>query len=160
MSEQIIPSKYENAIRHAIATFNKPLLNRLELELIRIFEIKPFDKLGHDYKNLSPIGIAEVNSRLLISWGKDACENCRECDGTGIVEAVGNTKTFEFSCPVCDGDGTITDGICLDEIITDIEGKSVDFDGSDTHFETFEINCPLAKYNDEQRKLKASKVAA
>jgi hypothetical protein len=75
MSEQIIPSKYENAIRHAIATFNNPLLNRLELELIRIFEIKPFD-------------------------------------------------------------------------------------ASSTHFETFEINCPLAKYNDEQRKLKASKVAA
>lgn len=152
MMKNSIPSKYENAIKHAIATFNKPLLNRLELELIRIFEIKPFDERCHDHKNLSPIGIAEVGGQLLIKWGNSCCP---ECNGTGTIEATGKTMTFDVDCPSCmygSSEG--------ESIITDIDGKSINFDGNEANFETFYVNCPLAKYNDEQRKLKASRVAA
>ena len=163
MNKQIIPNKLELAIAHAYSTGNKRLLNRLDLELIRIFEIKPSNAFRHDRKKA--VGIAEVNRELLVLWHEEMLGRCVECGGTGAVEAHGKNRVHLFDCPECDGTGN-DDSAEIDTCditITDIDGNVIDADMEIEEFDIFENNCPLAAYNDEQRKLKqlsTEKVAA
>lgn len=153
--QNVIPSKYESAIQHALVTGNRLLLNRLELELIRIFNIKPSNALPR--AKIKAMGIVEINHKLLVLWHDDLLGKCAECDGDGEINAYGKNKTFTVDCPVCDGtgDGDDVDDVDPDKItITDIDGNVVDCDLDMNEFEIFESNCPLIAYNREQSELK------
>ena len=119
-----IPAELVSPLTHAIAHQDTHLLNLIELEVIRALGIQP--DCAFESEKWEAIGIASIGRDLIISWKEKSECDCDECEGTGMLDAQGKTRTVSIDCPECDGSGmqmSQTDG--NGEAFTDIDGVEV-----------------------------------
>lgn len=149
---QHIPERLRPAVLHAIAAHDKLLLNRIELELVRELNIQPNDG-GEKWL---AVGIAEIDRDLVVRWKNQATCKCTECDGDGVLEAVGNKRTYEMECPACDGSGESDEAEDLNNVCwTDIDGMVITMKApnEDCFFTPIDsLHDPLAEFLREQAK--------
>lgn len=123
MTVRIIPNQFKDALKHAVDTKDKRLLNNIELEVIRHFKIMP----EGNRTGFTAVAVAEIDHSLMVLWENTTLCECIECSGTGNLQAVGATQSFTVDCPECDGVGrepspTVEDGQLL---VTDVAGSLI-----------------------------------
>lgn len=154
-----VPEALHAALLHAVEQRDKFFLNRIELELVRHFKIQPSD---HCIASMAPdagdvewraAGICGVGNELAVLWRSDTKCDCRECDGTGTLEAHGNKRSYEMDCPECDGTGQAEDGdeyTCWSGI--DGEPLAANKPDEEVAYEPIGLSDPLTVFQLEQKK--------
>jgi hypothetical protein len=104
-----VTERLKAPIQHAISCGDKVLLNRIELEIVRDLGIQPTAEAIADPREegnkWEAVAITSLGNELAVLWHSNTECDCGECDGTGMLRARGNKRSYEMECPECDGTG-------------------------------------------------------
>lgn len=146
-----IPDSLHEAIQRAVDSNDKNLLNWIELALVRHLKIQPYPTWNNSGDKFFAAGILQQENRLLIAWRENDEVPCVECDGYGELVFCTKKHAYEFDCRECGGSGVKEKKPVGElELVTDIDGVAVEFDGDMSDFIEHEEDMTLTDWDESE----------